>query len=45
MKKLSERKKTILLLVVREYIDSGQAVGSKSLVKKYKLEAYKDEPL
>jgi heat-inducible transcriptional repressor len=38
MKKLTERQKTILMLVVREYIDSGQAVGSKSLVKNYKLD-------
>lgn len=38
MKTLSERKKTILMLVVREYIDSGQSVGSKSLVKNYKLD-------
>ena len=38
MKKPTERQKTILILVVREYIDSGQAVGSKSLVKKYKLD-------
>lgn len=38
MKKLTKRQKTILMLVVREYIDSGQAVGSKSLVKNYKLD-------
>ncbi len=38
MKKLTERQKTILILVVREYINSGQAVGSKSLVKNYKLD-------
>ncbi len=38
MKNLTERQKTILMLVVREYIDSGQAVGSKSLVKNYKLD-------
>lgn len=38
MKTLTERQKTILMLVVREYIDSGQAVGSKSLVKNYKLD-------
>ena len=38
MKTLSERQKTILMLVVREYIDSGQSVGSKSLVKNYKLD-------
>ncbi len=38
MKNLSERQETILMLVVREYIDKGQAVGSKSLVKNYKLD-------
>ncbi|OQX65510.1 MAG: heat-inducible transcription repressor HrcA [Anaerolinea sp. 4484_236] len=38
MKTLTERQKTILMLVVREYIDSGQPVGSKSLVKNYKLD-------
>ena len=38
MKTLTKRQKTILMLVVREYIDSGQAVGSKSLVKNYKLD-------
>lgn len=38
MRDLTERQKTILLLVVREYIDSGQPVGSKSLLKKYGLD-------
>ncbi|MBT3315930.1 MAG: heat-inducible transcription repressor HrcA [Anaerolineae bacterium] len=38
MKTLTERQKTILMLIVREYIDSGQPVGSKSLVKNYKLD-------
>ena len=38
MKTLTDRQKTILMLVVREYIDSGQPVGSKSLVKNYKLD-------
>ena len=38
MKTLTERQKTILMLVVREYIDSGQPVGSKLLVKNYKLD-------
>ncbi len=38
MRDLTERQKTILLLVVREYIDSGQPVGSKSLINKYKLD-------
>ncbi|MBT7774540.1 MAG: heat-inducible transcriptional repressor HrcA, partial [Anaerolineae bacterium] len=38
MKTLTERQKRILMLIVREYIDSGQSVGSKSLVKNYKLD-------
>ncbi len=38
MKKPTKRQETILMLVVREYIDSGQPVGSKSLVKNYKLD-------
>ena len=35
---LSERQKLILALVIREYIDSVQPVGSKRLVKKYNLD-------
>lgn len=38
MRDLTERQKTILILVVREYIDSGTPVGSKSLLKKYGLD-------
>ena len=38
MKTLTERQKTILMLVIREYIDSGQPVGSKSLVKNYRMD-------
>jgi heat-inducible transcriptional repressor len=38
MRDLTERQKTILLLVVREYIDSGLPVGSKSLINKYRLD-------
>ena len=38
MRDLTERQKTILMLVVREYIDSGQPVGSKSLIKNYPLD-------
>ncbi len=38
MSKLTERQKTILMLVIREYIDSGQPVGSKSLVRDYHLD-------
>lgn len=37
MRELTERQKTILMLVIRGYIDSGQPVGSKSLVKDYSL--------
>jgi len=37
MRKLTDRQKKILLLVIREYIDHGQPVGSKSLVKNYRL--------
>ena len=36
--KLSERQKFILALVIREYIDSVQPVGSKRLVDKYSLD-------
>lgn len=36
--RLSERQRLILALVIREYIDSVQPVGSKRLVKKYSLD-------
>jgi heat-inducible transcriptional repressor len=36
--RLSERQKLILALVIREYIDSVQPVGSKRLVNKYSLD-------
>jgi heat-inducible transcriptional repressor len=35
---LTERQRFLLTLVVREYIESAQPVGSKSLVERYKLE-------
>src|SRR6266545_1648290 len=35
---LSERQKTLLLLIIRDYIDSGQAVGSKRLAEHYHLD-------
>ncbi|NOY97775.1 MAG: heat-inducible transcription repressor HrcA [Chloroflexi bacterium] len=38
MTELTERQKKILMLVVREYIETAQPVGSKSLVKRYHLE-------
>lgn len=37
MDDLSERQKLILALVIRDYIDSAQPVGSKHLVEKYNL--------
>jgi heat-inducible transcriptional repressor len=36
--RLSERQKLLLALVIREYIDSVQPVGSKRLVNKYSLD-------
>ncbi|MCC7117145.1 MAG: heat-inducible transcription repressor HrcA [Anaerolineales bacterium] len=38
MKTLTERQKTLLLLIVRDYIDSAQPIGSKRLVEHYHLE-------
>jgi len=38
MKDLTERQKLILALVVREYVDSTQPVGSKKLVESYNLD-------
>lgn len=35
---LSERQRTILMLVIREYIDSAQPVGSRHLVERYRLD-------
>jgi heat-inducible transcriptional repressor len=37
MPELSERQETILALIIHEYIDSAQPVGSKSLVEHYSL--------
>ncbi len=37
MQQLTERQETILALVIHEYIDSAQPVGSKRLVEKYAL--------
>ncbi len=37
MPNLSERQKTLLMLIVRDYIDSAQAVGSKRLGERYRL--------
>lgn len=38
MTDLTERQKTILMLVVRDYIESAQPVGSNALVKRYHLD-------
>src|SRR5574342_276187 len=38
MPELSERQKTLLLLIIRDYIDSGQPVGSKRLAEHYHLD-------
>jgi heat-inducible transcriptional repressor len=38
MYELSDRQKTLLLLIIRDYIDTAQPVGSKRLVEHYHLE-------
>ncbi len=38
MPELTERQKTLLLVIVREYIDAAQPVGSKRLVERYHLD-------
>jgi heat-inducible transcriptional repressor len=38
MQELTERQKKLLLLIVRDYIDTAQPVGSQRLVEQYKLE-------
>jgi heat-inducible transcriptional repressor len=38
MTDLTERQKTLLLLIIRDYIESAQAVGSKRLVEQYHLD-------
>ncbi|GAB4539905.1 MAG: heat-inducible transcriptional repressor HrcA [Anaerolineales bacterium] len=35
---LSERQKTLLLLIIRDYIDSAQPVGSQRLVERFRLD-------
>src|SRR6266498_2698156 len=37
MPELNERQKTLLLLIIRDYIESAQPVGSKRLVEHYHL--------
>jgi len=38
MSDLTERQKTILILVIRDYIETAQPVGSNALVKRYHLD-------
>ena len=38
MLELSERQKNLLLIIIRDYIDSAQPVGSKRLVEHYHLD-------
>lgn len=38
MNDLSERQKTLLLLIIRDYIESAQPVGSKRLMERYHLD-------
>ncbi len=38
MSELTERQKTLLLVIIRDYIDAAQPVGSKRLVERYHLD-------
>ncbi|MEP6895432.1 MAG: heat-inducible transcriptional repressor HrcA, partial [Chloroflexota bacterium] len=38
MNELTDRQKTLLLLIIRDYIDTAQPVGSKRLVEHYQLD-------
>ncbi len=38
MSELSERQKNLLLIIIRDYIDSAQPVGSKRIVEHYHLD-------
>ena len=38
MKNLTGRQKTLLLLIIRDYIDSAQPIGSKRLVERFQLD-------
>ncbi len=38
MNELSERQKSLLMLVIRDYIETAQPVGSKRLVERYRIE-------
>ena len=37
MEVLTERQKTLLILIIRDYIESAQPVGSKRLVEHYHI--------
>ena len=38
MPELTERQRTILLLLIRDYIETAQPVGSKRLVERFRLD-------
>ena len=38
MNELTERQKTLLVLIIRDYIDTAQPVGSKRLAEHYHLD-------
>lgn len=38
MIEISERQKTLLILVIRDYIETAQPVGSKHVVERYHLD-------
>lgn len=38
MTKLTDRQNSLLMLVIREYIETAQPVGSKHLVERYRLD-------
>src|SRR5512143_4067606 len=38
MRELTERQKTLLLVIIRDYIDAAQPVGSQRLVERYRLD-------
>ena len=38
MPELTDRQKTLLLLIIRDYIESAQPVGSKRLVEHYRIQ-------
>src|ERR1700690_4556870 len=40
MPELSERQKDLLLIIIRDYIDSAQPVGSKRIVEHYHLDLF-----